>query len=128
MVVVGDNNSNQVVGYVAGSPVGNAVMVDDGAGTPIDLSDFHPDNGAWIFRASTELQEGHINEDDIKPSIVGAIDEQFFVFGYVEGDSFYKIVNLYKVKYGLTAKRIKSLNPQIKDPNKIQIGELVRIN
>lgn len=86
LVLVGDQDSVIASGFVFGAPVGDVVKVDDGAGTPINLSAMTVAKGAWIRKVNLTLISGLINTGDLKPAENGDIDPQVMIVGIVDGD------------------------------------------
>ena len=78
-VTIGDANSVQVTGYVNGTPISTTLNIDDGLGTPINLSAFTIDQGAWIMRTNLTLQKGQINTGDLKPDSNNKLPSIFIV-------------------------------------------------
>jgi len=78
-VIIGDNDSNRVTGYIMGAPGLEKIVVDDGLGTPLDLSGFTTLKGAWVQRTNISLQKAQINEGDLRPAIFGELDEDVAV-------------------------------------------------
>jgi len=86
LVIIGDEDSPIMTGYVFGSPSGQTITVDDGAGTPLDLSIFTVAKGAWIRRLNLSLLKGDINTSDLKPDYLGNIDPDIYIIGICNGD------------------------------------------
>ena len=85
-VTIGDANSVQVTGYVNGTPISTTLNIDDGLGTPINLSAFTIDQGAWIMRTNLTLQKGQINTGDLKPDSNNKLPS-IFIVGLTNGKS-----------------------------------------
>ena len=81
-VIIGDNDSNMIEGFIFGAPVGDQIVIDDGAGTPIDISSMTVANGAWVRKVNLTLSKNQANLGDLKPSIIGELDEEVFIIGY----------------------------------------------
>lgn len=79
VVLLGDEDSVQIQGYVMGAPVDNVITVDDGAGTPIDISTITKAKGGWIRRLNLSMLKGDINTADLKPDYLGNLDPQIYV-------------------------------------------------
>lgn len=79
VVILGDSDSTVIQGYVQGAPVGGVITVDDGAGTPIDISTITKANGGWIRRLNLALVKGTVNTADLKPDYLGDLDPQVYV-------------------------------------------------
>jgi hypothetical protein len=83
-VLVGDNDS-KISGYVGGTPVaGQSVLVDNGSGTPIDISAYLIANGSWIKRTNTNLDVGVLGVGDLARDINGKISDDIFIVGTVD--------------------------------------------
>lgn len=78
-VLIGDNDSILISGYVYGSPVGNKLTIDDGVGTPINLSAITVSKGAWIRKTNLTMYKSQPNVGDLKPDIYGEVDVELFV-------------------------------------------------
>lgn len=90
-VVVGDANSNQVVGYINGAPSGNTLSIDDGTGTPIDLSAFTVAQGSWVIKSGATLYSSQPNVGDLRPDSLGNYDQSIVILGSCVGNSVFLI-------------------------------------
>jgi len=84
-VAVNVTTSYDSIGYVG------KITIDDGLGTPLDLSSFTLSNSAWVMRTNTSLLKGIINEGDLKPNLNGQLDDRILIIGVVQGDTVYLI-------------------------------------
>ena len=83
-VIVG-NDTTRVSGYVNGAPtLDNSLIVDDGLGTPIDLSTYLISTSAWIKRVNSELLVGTLGIGDLARDVNGKISEDIFIFGIAD--------------------------------------------
>lgn len=89
MVLIGDNNSVKVSGFLFGNPVGSTLTIDDGLGTPIDLSAYTVNNDAWILKINSSMYKSQPNVGDLKPEIISSTINKFFIVGYKRGNSLY---------------------------------------
>ena len=81
LVIVGDHDSF-VAGYVAGTPTADrSVSIDDGAGTPIDISSYLISNSAWVKRVNSTLSLGVLGVGDLARDADGKIDRNVFIVG-----------------------------------------------
>jgi len=71
--------------------VRDTMVIDDGAGNPLDLTDFISVKGAWIMRTNLAMAKGTVNTDPLKPDVNGDIDEEIFIIGVVSGNSVFLI-------------------------------------
>ena len=85
-VIIGDADSVQVSGYVFGTPTPSVLTVDDGLGTPIDLSAFTVAQGAWVIRTNISLSNAQINTGDLKPDDTGNYPENIYIVGMRIGE------------------------------------------
>lgn len=70
---------------------GGSLIIDNGTGSPIDLSDFTNLQGSWIMRVNTSLYKGVINDGELKPTADGKLEESIFVVGIVKSGAVYLI-------------------------------------
>jgi len=83
-VLVGDHDS-RVSGFILSAPVEDKlVVVDDGSGTPIDLSQYLLMGGSWIKRTNTILQVGVVGVGDLARDPDGIFSDDIFIVGVVD--------------------------------------------
>ncbi len=85
-VIVGDSDSNQITGYVFGAPSSSKITVDDGTGTPIDLSGYTVSKGAWIQKSNLTLSKEVMNQGVLRPDSNQLIDSKYMVLAVRHGD------------------------------------------
>lgn len=81
LVLIGDEDSVLISGYIMGAPVGDLITVDDGAGSVIDLSGITNSKGGWVRKANLTMVKSQPNIGDLKPDMYGNIDEEIFIIG-----------------------------------------------
>jgi hypothetical protein len=82
-VILGDADGATISGFVFGAPSGETIIVDDGAGTPIDLSTVTKAQGGWIRRVNGTIFKGDINTSALKPDKYGNLDPQIYVIASI---------------------------------------------
>lgn len=85
-VIIGDSDSNQITGYVFGAPVGSKLVIDDGAGTPLDLTNFTVAKGAWVQRTNLSITKEVMNQGVLRPTSDNIISQHIMVIAIRHGD------------------------------------------
>lgn len=83
-VLVGDHDS-RVSGFILSAPVEDKlVVVDDGSGNVLDLSQYLLMGGSWIKRLNTVLVVGTIGVGDLARDADGLFSDDIFIVGVVD--------------------------------------------
>lgn len=85
-VVIGDYDTGMVSGFVFGTPTATTLVVDDGLGTPLNLSAYTLANRGWIQKTNLAMMVGTQNNADLKPNAFGELDREIFLIGERKGN------------------------------------------